>query len=332
MATDQTQTPSTMQTPSDAMNAQAISGPSVPQLLDSYGSGSAVRPFAIGGATEPTSAPVMTATHRGEGAVAVPQLHYGSDGSGSSFLSPTRHRSPKRPASSPGGDEEMDGGQERPAVRNRGQTPADPGTTLEQRLAHLELLVGSLDACQNGLTTRVVTLEQNIQNVPGNVDGIIGAQVAAQSKPLTEQVEKVHEEVKDVMARAEEMLKNEFAKLVNSDQAIKDAVEHVAQCTEGELLKIQGVAEKELIDMKQKVQDEFDNVKTTVESYAKSTDAGSRIAALEALGASHVQLIEESRQHIQATMNAHGEFISQANHRMENMEQTHGRQCHCGHV
>ena len=153
-----------------------------------------------------------------------------------------------------------------------------------------------------------------------------------QTQPVTEQMEKLNLDIENMMKQAEKTVKDEMGRLFDSDQVLKNAVDHVAKCTEGELERVKSVAEAEIGDMKKKVQDEFESVKVTMDNHTQSMDAAGRIAALEQLGASHVQLIEQSRRQIQSTMSAHGEFITLANHRMENIEAAHGSRCHCDHV
>ena len=127
-----------MNTMATQQQQAAASAPTVAQLSDSYGSGSAAGPFGIG---LPASAPVMTASHRGElvrqdGPQTAVRLQYGSEGSGSgsSVFSPQRHRSPKRPASAEADSRMEEGGADR-STRTRA-APED--ATLQQRLDHID--------------------------------------------------------------------------------------------------------------------------------------------------------------------------------------------------
>ncbi len=149
-----------------------------------------------------------------------------------------------------------------------GQTA--PGGTSEQRLDHAELLIGATNTELDEVRRRLALLESNIQNVGGNLQELVRAEVTQQlkhvglldivkdevmmqTKPVTEQMEKLNLDIENMMKQAEKTVKDEMGRLFDSDQMLKNAVDHVAKCTEGELERIKSVAEVEIGDMKKKV-------------------------------------------------------------------------------
>jgi len=224
---------------------------------------------------------------------------------------------------------------------------AEASTTLEQRVAHMELQVDSLNTFAGmveqfvprfrEMYDRMGVMETNMQNTGNNIQQLVNQSVNEQHLQIQKQLEETAANIPNMKARidkvmleADHQIQQRLLELVSDDKRIEANVQQVAKCMEAEVGKIKACTEAEMERVKARTAEEFEAVKNGIEQFAAQHEQGNRMSMLEVGMAQLTSDVNDAKQKIQNNFQVHEEVVQTVNSRVEDIE--HGirqQPCHC---